>query len=556
MTRLTAIARRIGSCFLLGLLVSAGALAAPAAPSDVEVVPRYGATIELLVRWEDDSNDEEGFRIERREAGSAGWPWSDTVPAVAGTGRREYVDAGATGDRFWEYRVRANHSTDGNSAFSDPSYPTSPHRVWPIIDNDHDILHSFGTPLDFHFPPNPHRQYLHEGVDISASGKQVIAAHGGVVGAVNFPANDNGGGIRVDVDHGPPVGLERESYQHTVHDPRWSVDDIIAPGDVVGTVNTTHFGMAPEADHVHWGTRNRFHLGRFTADADLDPNETPPTVADINNDGEDFIVVRATDNDHANALDAAWGDVDFLVDAFDDMAPDLDLMINPYRIGYWIQPGLQGGDSVRSAADPYRLVEFEFFITGPQGLQFPQDTLVYWGLPSDLHGINTWGSRLTWIVTNTRGTDGTLANLDASQFWRTHARSGSGTEPNGSDAAEAREIQEARFPDGTYFTHVLLSDLVHDEEDYLRTVLVDNWRPYVRAVRVLSGPRLIYQAEWLWDGGTTQLETQPPTFDEAAAFTALRTQDLTIEVEFSEPMQSASITDIVPREERVTWAPG
>lgn len=548
MNRLKAIARVIGSCFLLSLLVPSRTMGAPAAPSDVEVVPRYGATIELVVSWDDNSNDEEGFRIERRELGTAGWPWSDTVAAVVATGRREYVDTSANDTAFWEYRVCANHSTDGNSAFSDPSYPTSPRRVWPIADNDHDILHSFGTPLDFQIPGSPHRQYLHEGVDISASGKQVIAAHGGIVAAVNFPANDNGGGIRVDVDHGTLGGTERESYQHTVHDPSWSVGDIIAPADVVGTVNTTHFGLAPEADHVHWGTRNRFHLGRFTDDADRDPNETAPVVADINNDGEDFIIVRATDNDHTNALDAAWGDVDFLVDAYDDMAPGLDLMVNPYRIGYWIQPGLQGGDSVRSAADHYRLVEFEFIIPGPQVLQFPQDALVYWDLPSDLQGINTWGSRLTWIITNTRGTDGTLANVDAGQFWRTHARSGSGTEPNGSDADEAREIQEARFPDGTYFVHVLLGDLVNNEEDYLRSVLVDNWRPYVRKVRVLSGPRLIYQSERLWDGGSVQLEAHPNTFDEAATFTALRTQNLTIEVEFSEPMQSASITGIVPQD--------
>ncbi len=56
--------------------------------------------------------------------------------------------------------------------------------------------------------------------------------------------------------------------------------------------------------------------------------------------------------------------------------------------------------------------------------------------------------------------------------------------------------------------------------------------------------RIVYQAEWVWDGVAAQLDIQPATFDTGAAFTALRTQDVTIEVEFSEPMATASIDAI------------
>ncbi|MCO6478665.1 MAG: peptidoglycan DD-metalloendopeptidase family protein, partial [Phaeodactylibacter sp.] len=433
----------------------------------------------------------------------------------------------------------------GNSAFTTPSYPMIRKQLWPVHDGDHDILHSFGTPLDFNSTAG-RRQYLHEGVDISASGKRVDAAQGGVVGAVNNPPNINGGGLQIDVDWGPPANNERITYQHTVTDPAWNVGDTIAAGDDIGNVNTTFFGIATEANHVHWGTQNRNILLRYTAAADRDPNVSNPVVADINNDGEDFIVVDAAANDHSNPRNPAWGEVDFLVDAYDDMAANLNLMVNPHQLGYWIQSGVPGGENVRSAADPYSLVEFDFFLPGPEANQFPQNAFVYWGLPADLQGVNTWQSCLTWILTNTRGADGAQANIDAGQFWKTDARIGAGAEPNGSDADKARENQEARFPDGMYYVHILLNDFVNNG-DFVRPVLVDNSRPYVKKVSVYSGLGLVSRDEWIWDGTTGQLEIHPAAFEDASTFPAERTQDITIEIEFSEPMQTAAITSLTPK---------
>jgi len=516
----------------------------PAVPTGLSVFPRYASPIVMVVQWNDNSNNEDGFTIERREAGTLPWTSSTTIGSFGGTGQREWVDNTAAAGTYWEYRVCATSAALGNSAFTPESYGQTPEQLWPIHDGDHDILHSFGTPLDF-MGGAGRRQYLHEGVDISASGKRVDAAQGGIIGDVNFPANSNGGGLRIDVDWGPPTNVERISYQHTVTDPAWAIGDPIAAGDSIGAVNTTHFGMATDADHVHWGTRNRNILIRYNQDADRDPDINNPLVTDINNDADDFFVVDAAANDHRNPREPAWGDVDFLVDASDDLAANLPLVVNPYRISYWIQSVVPEGENVQNATTPYCLAEFSFFIPGPEANQFPQNALVYWDLPADIHGINTWQSCLTWIVTNTSGTDGSRGNIDAAQFWRTDARKGSGARANGSDALHARENQDAKFPDGKYHIHIILDDLVH-QTDNVRSIIVDNSRPYIKRVQVSSGAQPVYLAQWLWNDAAAQLEIQPSTFNAAAAFSALRTQDVNIEVEFSEPMETASIVSILP----------
>ena len=289
-------------------------------------------------------------------------------------------------------------------------------------------------------------------------------------------------------------------------------------------------------------------LSLFIINADRDPQTSAPVVADVNGDGDDFIVVDAAANNHSSPREPAWGDVDFLVDAFDDMSTSTALVVSPQNIGYWIQPGRPGAESVASSATPYLLISFDHALNlcgSPCPSEAIAENALYDGLPADMHGVSSWQSYYTWVVTNTRGTDGDPANIDANQFWRTDARSGTGVEENGSDANRARENQEARFPDGTYFAHILLGDFVHPS-DNVRSVLVDNSRPYVEKVTVYSGARIAYQAFWHWDAGTPQLAIQPATFDAAAAYTALRTQDIILEIEFSEPMATATISAITP----------
>lgn len=503
------------------------------APTDLEVVPRYDGAISLVVNWTDASPDETGFEIQRRPVGGA-----YVLVGTRGVGIEQFVDNTATAAQSWEYRVRALNGGTGDSAWVGPSLAMSPIQVWPLNDGSHNILNNYGMPLESVTVGN---FYFHQGVDISGSGVQVNVGRGGVINSITNAAN---GVVRVSVDYGP-ADLYSDPYAHLTVDAALGIGDVLPPGSRMGTVGT-FWGRAVEADHVHWGTRDS--LKPFTNPADLDPGGNAPVVADANNDGQDFIVVDAAANDHTTPRNPAWGGVDFLVDAYDDMSNGNTLEQGLFNIGYWIQAGPPEGENVRSAADPYKLIEFSptgYTPGGPAPTGAVESAVIYWQLEADLQGIDVWKSFFTWIVTNTRGSDGSGANADATQYWRTDARKGTGAEANGSDADPARENQDAKFPDGSYFVHILPSDHVQTS-DHVRRVDVDNSRPYVKRVTVYSGLRIVYQAQWVWDGATVQLAIQPATFDAAAPFTALRTQDITVEVEFSEPMQTAFVTAVAP----------
>ena len=515
----------------IGLGFAAAAAAQPNPPTNLTVVPRYEATIRLVLSWSDNSNNEDGFEIERRTVGGA-FGALTTVAANA----TQHIDATATEGDMWEYRVRATSAALGSSAWTPVSTATSPRQVWPINNGDRDVLHAFGSPLNF-----GGFQYFHDGFDISASGARVDAGRGGPITGINGGV---GGTCTVNVDFGT-AGIDNDAYLHIVVDAALGAGDMLAPGDRIGTVSTVYFVRDVEANHLHWGNSSTHNLLPFTDPQNRDPNLAPPVVADINNDGQDFIVVDAANNNHLSPRNPAWGDVDFLVDAYDDMSANTGLMASPFNLGYWIQAGVPGGENVRSAAAPYRLIQFDFPLHSAAAAHPIETAVVYYPLSADIQGIDTWQTCFTWRLTNTRGTDGAQGNVDAGQFWRTDARKTTGTQPNGSDAQRARENQEARFPDGTYYVHIPLQDLVSSAEP-VRSVLVDNSRPYVRRVTVYSGARIVYQAQWVWDGATAQLALQPATFAAAAPFTALRTQDVTVEVELSEPMATATIASVTP----------
>jgi hypothetical protein len=515
----------------LFLVAPALAAAQPAQPTNVRAFPRYNAPITMVLSWTDASINEDNFEIERREVGGA---WS--FLASTGPNTTSFEDATATADKEWEYRVRARSAATGNSPWVGPTRRMRPVQVWPMPDGDHDILHSFGNPLNF-----GGNRYWHEGVDISSSNVRVDAARGGQVTAINGGA---GGTVALNVDMGA-AGTVSESYLHITADPALAVGDLLSPGDQVGTVRNDWFNRALEADHVHWGDSSTNKLIPFTNPADRDPNEQLPQVADINNDGRDFILVRASDNNHNNALAVAWRDVDFLVDAFDDMAPTNNLMSAPFSLRYWILSVVENADTVQSAAAPYKLLQYDFPLVGAGAATPRENATSYWPLDADIQGLNTWQTTLTWILSNASDTAGGSTSPQAGEFWRTDARRGATGKENGSDMPRARENQEARFPDGEYFVNIVLEDLAN-KVTVPRSVIVDNSRPYVKSVRVFSGEALAYFAEWAWDANAATLTISPSSFDAASAFPVGRTRNINIEIEFSEPMATASIVSIAP----------
>lgn len=95
---------------------------APTAPSDLRVGPESPTQSHLF--WFDQSGNETGFQIERREGSSGSWGLIAS-PAANAT---EYVNTGLTPVRTYTYRVRACNSV-GCSGWSNTAAVTTPAQI-------------------------------------------------------------------------------------------------------------------------------------------------------------------------------------------------------------------------------------------------------------------------------------------------------------------------------------------------------------------------------------------------------------------------------------------
>jgi hypothetical protein len=102
----------------------------PAAPSSLTATTDGGFT-RIDLAWTDNSNNEDGFKIERSPDGSTGWSQIDTV----GANIASYTNTGLTAGNSYYYRVRAYAGGD-NSAYSNTDNDT-------IFDLDNDISWDF-----------------------------------------------------------------------------------------------------------------------------------------------------------------------------------------------------------------------------------------------------------------------------------------------------------------------------------------------------------------------------------------------------------------------------
>lgn len=422
-------------------------------------------------------------------------------------------------------------------------------NLWPLENGSHDVLHSFQNPFFF-------SSYFHEGVDVRGSLDNVVAMRSGLVTYYN--QGNSGGTMVIEVQ--TATGVEADSYLHVLLDP-WNVGAQIQAGDVVGQVSNVYFSPGSN-DHVHLnrfapygggsgyvnGRTNMLHpLAKYSAAADRDPQGNAAQPQDADENGRVFWIAPA--NSNTSVLDFAFKDVDLILEATDRLSSTLYWNQGLVSAGYWIE-SFAAGEGVRSAALPYRLVSFD---DAWRGSHFDCDTLVTTALlSSGAHTVefgpnNTgWTMIANYRLTNTSGTTGSGSDIDANESWRSDARAGSGSEPNGSDALQAREIHEARFPDGSYVVHALTSDL-EQELDSTYPLVVDNFRPYVERVEVqiLGTGKKCYDRGWIFDSATGLLEFKDLLLHPPAIATDEKPA-ARITITFSEPMSEASMAQIVP----------
>jgi uncharacterized protein len=98
----------------------------PAAPSNLAAVAVSGTAINLY--WSDNSNNETGFRIERRISGAY------SQVATVGVNVTTYADSGLTPGTKYEYRVMA-YNNEGDSSYSNVAEATT-HVVVPAAPSD------------------------------------------------------------------------------------------------------------------------------------------------------------------------------------------------------------------------------------------------------------------------------------------------------------------------------------------------------------------------------------------------------------------------------------
>lgn len=133
-----------------------------------------------------------------------------------------------------------------------------------------------------------------------------------------------------------------------------------------------------------------------------------------------------------------------------------------------------------------------------------------------------------YVVTNTDGND-PISNDDFDQYWKTNA-SEAGDAGNGVGSDDASLNSQAFFPDGTYVVEVTGRDIKDNEDNDEKTVVLDNFKPYVTRVIVKEGETEKYDASWPeTDEGT--LEALNRETDETC-----NARTLTFEVYFSETM--------------------
>jgi uncharacterized protein len=102
------------SCFAVS---TAGAASIPSAPSalEAEAVSSY----EMLLTWEDNSDNESGFKIQRKKSGG-----EYSLVDIIGKDNTDYTDTGLTYDTKYYYRIWAYNSV-GDSVYSNEASATT-----------------------------------------------------------------------------------------------------------------------------------------------------------------------------------------------------------------------------------------------------------------------------------------------------------------------------------------------------------------------------------------------------------------------------------------------
>jgi hypothetical protein len=482
--------------------------AAPLPPTATTAVPTYDASRNITIKWTDNSLDETGFTVERSVNGGLFAPFMSV-----GSNTTSLVDTSVKSlSDTYTYRVFATNN-DGDSTPSSP-FGGGIAVTWPLANASHQLMQGFAD------GSANSALKIHEGLDIFATGTlSTVAARSGKVVEVNTPpvGNPTQGYVTVEVDTGGG-NKEYDLYIH-VNTIGVAVNDVVPEGKVLAT-QIAQFDGTGTSDHLHFSvmrntvgsatTNSAFEklwlnpLARFTKAADRDPLQKTPGLFDSNGDGRTVILTPSGQttppgNFQDKTTNAVQGDIDIIADVRDQMNNTFRQASAPNKVGYHVKGLFNQGvtsHSVRTAADPYILATFDDNWFNDRPFFNNKFTTVYAddgtsALPTDaafdqlLRIPKTNNNTLfpftkQYTVTNTKGNDGRVANVDTGQYWNTNAkdisaRSDTNAAANFAGDPDATKNAEARFKDGDYEVHIISADLVNTADSISGKYRLDNW---------------------------------------------------------------------------------
>ena len=495
--------------------------------------------------------DEDGIEIERDGA------MVKTLDAGATT----WTDVGLTEGQTYVYQIVTVKDADKSKSKKIWALPTEATEFWPVKGLDPD-WHAVGFTYCEYFDNYSPTDY-HYGVDCmrvgdDATGKKTLVAP--FSGRISQSWNPGGTQEAIELK----LTSDYVSLWH-MQSSKMGAADVggwIMAGVEIGEVGNNAYGITDRyGAHSHVNrdtapfnvaapvaTNMRHFLALYTSNALKDPRSHDPEVKDrtlpapldadtrsvqYKGDGAGAYIAAVTPATPPKGQPASAfiikDKIDIVAEAEDYMGhkqlvtpPDV-FEYKPaslYSIAYWVEAKARDSHNIRSAAAPYVLHKCSPHLfngaTEKTSEIYETGRAITRGWANDTCGH--------YVVTNTKGTDGAMANVDKAEHWYTKADKFAAGKPNGVGQAAAAKAEDAHFRDGHYIVHILASDLVRTKE-YTDNVWVENFPPAVKKKKPAGGGGGFRDEGWEY----------PPCRG--------------VGIEFSEPMNRESVEDAITFEE-------
>jgi hypothetical protein len=529
------------------------------------VVPSYEENFMKII-WQYYTGASE-YQVHRSiDAGKNYGPWTASLTL------NEYIDKSVSANVLYTYQVRMKVGTDWVGTSDTLSNIIA--KAWPVSDgkdfkkDNKNVLNGFNMAIE-----GDGDQYLHEGIDLNGNinilDDYIKSPVGGII--INCGNSNNVGEKYINIKFfisQKPMYIQFNHIQDISIPISIKTGKVVKPGDTLGYMyNNAYWQTLSCHTHFHyWSEYNNMipstmdpHL-IFEEDlTSRDPYLLPPRVTNVNLDGESIRYLK----DEVKSVyfpvgtKAIYGETDIVVDAIDEQSEEIYLFVNPKSVGYYVEKynGSTWDNAIASKDEPLVLIDNANGFYNSPG-DNPNKTINKALFEFDeLFKMTTlnyyWKHWFSYKVTNGYSTKGFKQSLDTLQCWATNARTSSLT-ANGykKDYQKARVNDEAKFEDNNYRVNIRLTDYINQSPDYNQEIIVDNFMPYVKKVKMVTSD-IIYEAGWTWDEGSYILR-----FSSNSLKGIIKSnEDLAVTITTSETMKELTLSVPVLFYEQISTTP-